>query len=1048
MDFRILGQLEVAQGRELINIGGPRQQTVLAMLLLEPDKVIPLTRLIDAMWNGEPPATARAQVQICVSGLRRTLMAAGGDIIGTRSPGYLLRLEGSSLDLHDFETIAASGRQALGAGDPALAAAGFRHALSLWRGPALSNVSSSLVQNSVAHLNERRLAVLEECLEAELSIGQPRDVIDELMKLANEYPLRERFRALLMIALHRASRQAEALEVYRATHATLASELGIEPGSELRELHQRILSGEPVTGPSPPAPAAAGSPRPAVAVPRLLPAAIPDFTGRTRLASAIVTTVSAAAADREAGYAVPVNVIFGEGGVGKTTLAIHVAHQVAAQFPGGQLFARLRAGDRQVDPADVLGRFLRALGMQGSSLPDDIEERAEIYRNLLGQRRILVVLDDAVSQQQIAPLLPGSSSCSVIVTSRQRLTGLPVANRYEVGVFSRRTAVELLTRIVGGPRIEAEPDAVSELCELCGYLPLATRIVAARLAARPHWTVAGLVGRLVNESHRLDELSYGEMGVRTSIAVSFESLSPDARCLFRRLALSGAPSFAPWTGSPLLETDALHAADLLEELAEAYLIDREQGPATEPVRYRFHDMTRPFAQERMRVEESPQERRAALERYAGALLFLATEAHCREYSGNYLHLTSHASHWPLPAKLTGQLLADPLAWYEQERLSIVAGVRQAAAAGMVEHSWDLALCAVTLFEARAYFSDWRETHEIALRAACRAGDLRGEAAMRYSLGSLHLFQQQSGQAMRQFERAWRLYKELGDQHGAALVLRNMAILDRRDGRLEQALARSEEALGVFQLVGDRVAEAHVLHNMAQVRLDYGDDGLAGDLLDRAARICTQTGNRRVYAQVQYQLGNLRLRGGNLDGAVAGFSSALSIAREAQDRIGECYGLAGLAQAEIGRGRLELARRLLAGALETAGGTGDMLVESRVALALAAAELACGQLQAAAGHTEQALHNCEYMDASPVTAQALVLRGKIHRAAGETAEARQAWERAAALMSTMELRGAVMLSAELANLQDRLRLDCGEQAVRTRPRDRHQIGAGAHGQGGS
>jgi len=1011
VEFRILGPLEVVRDGEPVRLGGPREKTTIAMLLLEAGNVIPVDRLIDAVWDDEPPATARAQIQICISALRRIIAVDGGSSqIETHSPGYLLRLGRDTLDSDVFDTGIAAARRLLAEGDLADAAAGFRDALSMWRGPALSNVVGDLVQHSVAHLNERRLNALEVCLDTELRAGTTQDIVGELVKAAHEHPLDERFRILLMTALHRSGRQAEALEVYRTTRNTLMDELGIEPGLELRRLHQAILAGGPALEPVREAEAA---PRPApqrtqVPVPMLLPAAIPDFTGRTRIADRIVAELTAAEPSR----AMPVIVVYGQGGAGKTTLAVHVAHRLAEEFPDGHLFARLRAGDRPVKTADVLERFLRALGVAGPALPEGVEERAEMYRDLLGRRRILVVLDDAMTEQQLFPLLPGGSRCSVLVTSRRRLTGLPTADRFEVGAFGRRSAVELVARIAGAARVEAEPDAVAELCRQCGHLPLALRIVAGRLAARPHWSIRTLVDRLLDESRRLDELNHGEMGVRASISLTYEALSPDARRLFRRLAVSEAPNFASWVGSPLLQIDALLAEDLLEELTEAYLIDTEPGPADEPVRYRFHDITRPFARERLLADESPAERHDALEHLVGALLFLAAEAHRREYAGDYPAPAGDASRWPLPPALTDRLLGNPLDWYERERTAILAAVRQAAAGGLVEHSWDLALCAATLFEARSYFTDWHETHETALKAVCKAGHRKGEAAVRYSLGSAHMFEQQNDEAMRHFKLAAALYEQLGDRHGAALVLGNTALIDRRNGDLERALAGWTGALGTFREVGDRVAEAHVLDNLAQIRLDYGAEDEAFDLLSRAARICEETGNRRVGAQVHQRLGDLYLQRGDLDRAAATYSRVLDMVGESGDRVGECYALIGLGVVDLRRGRLDSATPTLTSALDLAIVVGDRMVESRAALALAEAKLGAGLLDAASGYVDRALHNSEDMGVVLLTLRALMVRGRIHWASGSPADAAAQWRNAATIMSGIKLGGSAALAAEL------------------------------------
>lgn len=785
MNFSVLGPLEAASENGPMDIEGMRQKIVLAMLLLEPEKVVSTDRLIDAVWEDDPPSTAREQIHFCVSRLRRVMSRAhGANLIETRKPGYLLRLDDCTLDTQIFDARVAEGRRALGQGDHASVIASMRGALALWRGAALSDITAPTIQHRVVHLEERRLRTLEQCIEIELAAGLDQDVAGELATLTRQHPLRERFHALLMMTLYRHGRQAEALQVYRNVRHVLMDELGIEPSADLRSLHREMLTGGHVLGPAaswarsapfgdtldvaPHTPAASISAPPAQpGVPMLLPPAISDFTGRTDLIEgALSDAVGAASADQ----ALPVTVFHGRGGAGKTAFAVHLAHLMAADFPDGQLFAHLHAGSRAADPADILGRFLRALGVSGARLPQDAEERGEIYRNLLGKRRMLIVLDDAESEEQVMPLLPGGGQCSVLVTSRRRLTGLP-AERMEIPAMSRAGAVALLERVIGRERVRAEPEAVENLCDLCDRLPLALRIIAARLAARPHWKVAGLVARLTDETHRLDELNHGKMGVRASISLSYDAVSPDARRLFRLLALSAATGFPAWVGAPLLETDPLRAEDVIEELAEAYLFDVVSGPG--PDRYRFHALTRSFALERLVEEESPAERRSALERLVGCLLFVADEACRRERSGGFPLPAGRASRWPLPTSLLDRLLAEPLSWYEQEWPFLLSGIRQAAAAGLVEHAWNLALSVAPLLASQSLLSDWRESHEAVLKAACRHGNQRGEAAMRYSLGSLDLIQQRPVPAAWQFERAMALYEHLDDGHGTAPAPRQM-----------------------------------------------------------------------------------------------------------------------------------------------------------------------------------------------------------------------------------------------------------------------------------
>ncbi|MEY9928886.1 DNA-binding SARP family transcriptional activator/predicted negative regulator of RcsB-dependent stress response [Catenulispora sp. GP43] len=1060
MDFRVLGPLEIIGEGAPIRLGGLREQAVMAMFLLQPDTIIPVERLVDAVWGDRPPATARAQIQICVSALRRLL--GDPERIRTRNPGYLFRLGTDVLDARVFEQAASDGHALLGRGRVAEAAAEFRRALSLWRGPALANVVGDVVQHSVAHLNERRLNVLEVCLEAELEAGTRGDLVGELVRVCHEYPLNERFRLLLMTALYRAGRQAEALEVYRATRGTLKEELGIEPGPELRRLHQAILTGEvdertaaatpaPETGsgiaavvPPPETPSATPTPAtpmaptipgisqpstsataaassPAVArragvrpppTPRLLPPAIPDFTGRAKAIARIVSEMPVVRTVDDGPAVLPVTVLYGQGGVGKTTLAVHVAHRLAEAYPDGQLYARLRDGDQPVAPADVLERFLRALGVAGPLLAEGLEERAEMYRDLLGDRRVLVVLDDAMTEHQVQPLLPGGPGCSVIVTSRRRLTGVPAAVRLEVGTFSDDSAVALLSRVADAARIRAEPEAVAQLCRLCGHLPLALRIVAARLAARPHWSVRALVDRLIDESRQLDELNHEGVGMRASISVTYAGLSAEARQLFRRLALFGGPDFAAWVAAPLLEADVFHAENLLEELTEAYLIDIEQGPDGAPTRYRFHDIVRPFARERLLAEDPPAERHQALERLIGAHLFLAKLAHEREYSGDHLLPADGATTWPLPRDAVDPLIEDPLTWFERERLSLVAAVRQAAARGLADKAWSLAMSSVALFEARSYYGDWRETHETALEAVCQAGDRRGEAAMRYSLGSLHMFEQDNAGARAQFDRASAIYRELDDRYGAALVLRNVAVLDRREGHLDRALDRWTDALATFREVGDRVAEAYVLNSIAQVHLARGHDGAAFDLLTRAELICAETGVRRVAAQVQLRLGDMYRHRNDMDRARAAYRQVLAAVRETGDRIGECHALMGLGATEAEDGHPGPAVEALRHALEAAEAVGDRILGGRAALTLARAELAAGNLAEAA---DDADHAVRALGDGLASAQALVLRGRIRDERGDTSGAVGDWWQAATVATAMTVSEARDLAGEIAAL---------------------------------
>ncbi|MEU9886319.1 BTAD domain-containing putative transcriptional regulator [Sphaerisporangium sp. NPDC051011] len=990
MEFRILGPLEVFAGTERLDIGGTRQRITLANLLLDANRVVTVDRLAEAIYGDDLPPTSRAQVQICISSLRR-LFAANGDpdIISTQSRGYTIRVDEGRLDMRRFEELTSRARRAREAGAADEAVNHYREALALWRGEALEGIDSRPVQAAASRLNEERILTNEDCVQLELDLGRHQQLVGELTRLVEGYPLRERLRGQLMLALYRSGRRAEALQVYRLARETMIEELGIEPNEQLQRLEQAILTAddsldapaEVTSVPAEPPPA------PSFPVPGLLPNAIADFTGRAKQVDAIQRELALAFEDPSR-FAVPVIVIAGKAGIGKTTVAVHAAHAVADRFPFGQLFADLHGGaSRQVSPMHVLERFLRALGVPGNSIPDGLEERAEMYRALLADRRTLIVLDDAAGESHVLPLLPGTRSSAVVITSRSRLAGLAGAIHIDMDIFDTDQSIELLGRIAGTTRVRSEPEAARALAELCGQLPLALRIAGARLSARPHWRIEQLVSRLEDETRRLDELNHGEMGIRASISLTYESVGEEARRLFRRLAILDTGTFSAWNGAALLDRSYDQTADLFDELSDAQLIDTAGGNGVHGM-YRFHDLIRVFARERLAAEETPAERKAALERVLRALLFLAEAAHRREYGGDYVQIHSDAPRWPLPPRLVAALVTEPLPWYERERQLLVSGIRQAAQAGFADLCWDLAISAVTLFESRAYLDDWRETHETALAAARHAGSVRGQAAMLYSRGSLHITEKRFPEARRDFDEAISLFTDIGDDQGTALVLRNIAFLERMSGHFEEAAAHYERALAMFAGMGDQVASAYVLHNLAQLRLETGDPEGASNLLSEALALSREGGSRRVEAQVLHRMGDTYLAWQEPALAAEIFETALTMVRTIGDPIGEAYSLNGLGLARLRRGETARADEALRHAVRLARSTGDRLAEARSLLGLGELAMACDDAEHAVVHLEQALTLFRSMHAPAWEARAtsMLERAGAARCGGDEGEA--------------------------------------------------------------
>lgn len=686
MEFRILGPLEVVVDDRPLALGGSKQRTVLAALLLHANRVVSSDRLIEELWNSRPPQRALNTLQSYVSHLRGVLEPkraprASPEMLVTRAPGYLLRVTPDQVDAARFERLFEEGSAALEADDPGVAATKLRAGLALWRGQALAEFTDAVfARGEIARLEELRLVGVETRVAADLALGRHAELVGELEALIGEHPLRERLRGQLMLALYRSGRQADALRVYRDARALLADDLGIEPSADLQRLQEAILLQKPeldwaplepardptIAGRVPPIEAQPGghagtsdqrtvlvgrdAERDQLRQPTLLtaegrrrgkvpgagalsgerddlsqlPPDLVDFTGREAQSAQVRDLLEWQPT------AVVISAIAGKGGVGKTTLAIHVAYQVRHRFPDGQLYVNLRGAEAQaLEPADVLAEFLRSLGVQPTAIPDGLAERAGLYRARLSDRRILVVLDNAADEAQVRPLLPGSPGCAVLVTSRRRLAGLEGAATVDLDVMEPDQAIELLGKVAGSERVAAEPEAASMLAHLCGYLPLAVRIAGARLAARRHRRLAGYATRLQDERRRLGELRAGDLEVRASFALSYQALSKDEQQMFRLLGLLNGPDFAAWVAAALLDCALEVAEDLVERLVDAQLLEAGGEDATGLIRYRFHDLLRVFARERLREEEPPTIQQGALERVLTTYLVLAERAGAR-----------------------------------------------------------------------------------------------------------------------------------------------------------------------------------------------------------------------------------------------------------------------------------------------------------------------------------------------------------------------------------------------------------------------------------
>jgi DNA-binding SARP family transcriptional activator len=625
-----------------LELGQSRQQALFAVLAMRANDLVSLGQLIDAIWDPDPPESARAAVYTYVAGLRRALepgreRRAPGRVLVSAGPGYVLRLEPGELDANIFERHLATARRLRDAGNLRRAASELEAAVTLCRGIPLAGISGPFAEAQRSRLKELRMSAAEDRAEVLLALGRQEETAAELAGLVRQHPLRERMRGLLMLALYRCGRQAEALEIFRSTRQLLAEELGIDPSPVLRQLHQQILTGEPAllltaplgadnTGDT--SMASIRAMKAGDQAPAQLPRDLPCFTGRLAELDKLRLLLTAAGAS-QMGTAAPIVVISGTAGVGKTALAVHFARQGADRFPDGQLYANLRGFDPAASPvpsAEALSLFLTALDAAPDTIPGSEDARAALYRSLLNGKRLLVLLDNARDASHVRPLLPGSPGCLVIITSRCQLTGLIAtegAHPLVLNVLAEDEARDLLARRLGADRLDREPSAGYELATLCARLPLALAIVAARAAGRPGLALAELAAELRDRHRRLDALEAGDPAtdVRAVFSWSYEELSAPCARLFRLLGLHPGPDITPAAAASLAAIPASQARRLLGELARAHLLTEHV-----PGRFTFHDLLRAYAAEQARTRHSDTERRAATHRLLDHYLHTAGAA--------------------------------------------------------------------------------------------------------------------------------------------------------------------------------------------------------------------------------------------------------------------------------------------------------------------------------------------------------------------------------------------------------------------------------------
>jgi DNA-binding SARP family transcriptional activator/tetratricopeptide (TPR) repeat protein len=937
-------------GDQELPVGQPRQQAVLGILAMRANRVISRGELVDAVWGQDPPASAEGGIYTYVAGLRRVIepnrsLRGPGRVLVSSGAGYVLHLVPGQPDAVAFEQDLGRARQLRKAGDAAGAVSALDSALSLWRGIAFAGVPGPFAETERVRLGELRSAAAEERADVLLALGRHEEVVPDLTAMVADHPLRERMRGLLMVALYRCGRQAEALRVFAEGRRVLAEELGIDPGGDLSRIHQQVLTSDPAlsvpnglairgAGGSAPSDEDAGAgtgpapdggqrrPRPegrTTPVPAQLPLDAPGFSGRREELSMLRAMLPAEpgqqspgqqdSGQQDSGPTVPIVVLSGTAGTGKTALAIRFGHQVAKRFPGGQLYVNLRGLDPAtppMEPAEALRLFLDALGVPPHRIPADTEGRSALFRSLLDDRQMLIVLDNARNVAQVRPLLPGAPGSLVVVTTRNELTGLVAAEGaipLTLDVLGDSEAHEMLARRLGRARVAAEPGAADEIIAACARLPLALSIAAGRAAGRPKRPLTELAAELHDARGRLDALEAGDAvtNVRAVLSWSYDQLSEPAARLFRLLGVHPGPDISLSAAASLAGMPRAAAGAALRELTRTHMVAEYL-----PARFTFHDLLRAYAADQAERHDPEPERRAAAHRVLDHYLHTAMAASNRFSPFRSALQMAGPQPGVLPAEVTDKDQA--MAWFDAEVPVLLALIGYAGARGFDTHAWQIPWALGPFFNRRGRWQDYIAIQETALAAAERLGDTLALAHAHYMLGHAHAQVREYEAADPNIRKALDMFRELGDRANEAMVLHGLGGMLEKQERYPEALAVALDALRMLKAVGHWWTQASSENGVGWLYAQLGQYDRALTHCQRALSLHRDSGHRGGTADTLDSIGYVYLHLGDITQAKTHYTKAIEAYREIGAPFGEGNSLAGLGDALLAEGDREAARR--------------------------------------------------------------------------------------------------------------------------------------------